>query len=101
VNEKRFPPPGNEVGYRDAAPPVAHEPEPPADSLEPARRHVIASRPDDPELALSKAATEDIARRQNARLARYEAWRRQGRPLVIGTYVVIAALYLVARFWRC
>ena len=102
MDEKRFPPPGNEVGYREAAPPVARGPEPEPTAAEPVpRRHVIASRPDEPDLALQKAATEDIARKQEERLARDEAWRRKMRPIVILFYVAFGALWVIVRLGRC
>lgn len=100
VDEKRFPPPGNEVGYREPAPPAARAPEPTA--AEPvARRHVVASRPDEPDLALQKAATEDIARKQEERLARDEAWRRKMRPIIILVYVAGAVIWTIVRLGRC
>ena len=100
MDEKRFPPPGNEVGYREAAPPVAPSPEPTAAEPVP-RRHVVASRPDEPDLAIQKAATEDIARKQEERLARDEAWRRKMRPVIILVYVAGAVIWVVVRLWRC
>ena len=100
VDEKRFPPPGNEVGYREPAPPAVREPEPTA--AEPVvRRHVVASRPDEPDVALQKAATEDIARKQEERLARAEARRRKVRPIIIIVYVAGAVIWTVVRFGRC
>ncbi len=60
-DEPRFPPPGGEepLGYRDAGAPVSEKPELPVPSgpVVPRGKLVIASRPDDPEVALAKAFT--------------------------------------------
>ena len=94
MDEKRFPPPDDEVGYREAAPPASERPEPEA---HPSARHVLASRPDDPDLALQKAAIEDTVAKQNARVAEVEAQqqrvRRVGRVLV--AVAVAGALVLL------
>ena len=60
MSEPRFPPPHGEepVGYREAGAPVSDEkPELPIPSGEPLPRgkRVVASRPDDPDIALAKA----------------------------------------------
>ena len=58
----RFPPPRGEeaIGYRDAGAPISDEkPEPPVPDgpLVPRGKRVVASRPDDPDVALAKAFT--------------------------------------------
>ena len=62
-DEPRFPPPRGEepVGYREAGAPVSDEkpelPVPSSSSFVVQRKRVVASRPDDPDVALAKAFT--------------------------------------------
>ena len=59
----RFPPPNGEepIGYRDAGAPVSDEkpelPVPSSSSVVVHRKRVVASRPDDPDVAIAKAFT--------------------------------------------
>ena len=70
-DEPRFPPPRGEepIGYREAGAPVSDEkPEPPVPSRPPLPRgpRVVASRPDDPDIALAKAYTPPRTKPQQA-----------------------------------
>ena len=98
---KYFPAPGQDAGYREAGQPAPdlapRAPEP----LE-VHAHVIATRPDDPELALQRASTEAIARKQELEIARREEQlrRERVRGIVLGiVYVVVifAVAFLFAR----
>lgn len=98
TDEKRFPQPRDEVGYREPTAPslldaVPRVPEP----ARPQPRHVIVTRPDEPELARSKAAMEDPrVHEQDARVAAREAAERR---MASGVVAVLAwvARRLVAR----
>ena len=95
MSEKRFPPPRNEAGYRDAAPPLeVDEPTAP----EAARTHVVATRPDDPDVARRKAAREDPAiREQDARVAAREAEARRATWMGL----LFAAILIALRIFAC
>ena len=93
MDEKRFPPPGNQAGYREAAPHVADDPPPPDAPI--VRHHVVASRPSDPDLAIQRAATEEIAAKQEARIAASERKQRREMTLrVLGIVALLLAIYL-------
>ena len=53
-DEPHFPPPGGQLGYREAAPSIPNDD---ACSIEGVfrKRRVIATRPDDPDVAIAKA----------------------------------------------
>jgi len=71
-DEPRFPPPRGEepIGYRDAGAPVSDEkpdlPVPSSSSFVVQRKRVVASRPDDPDIALAKAYTPPRTKPQQA-----------------------------------
>ncbi|HEX4514248.1 MAG TPA: hypothetical protein VGH87_22780 [Polyangiaceae bacterium] len=88
-DEPRFPPPHGEepVGYRDAGAPVSDDkPEPPVPSSSSAvlRRGklVVASRPDDPDVAIAKAFTPPRRKLQPT------------SPAVIAFIVIALAIYV-------
>jgi hypothetical protein len=88
-DEPRFPPPHGEepVGYRDAGAPVSDDkPEPPVPSSSSfvfrRGKLVVASRPDDPDVALAKAFTPP--RRK----------LKQASPAVIALVVIVVAIYV-------
>lgn len=62
-DEPRFPPPRGEepIGYREAVAPVSDDkpelPVPSSSSFVVQRKRVVASRPDDPDIAIAKAFT--------------------------------------------
>lgn len=89
-DEKRFPPPGNEVGYREAAPLV--EPPPQAGTCE-KKKHVLARLAEPPELARNHATIEDAAQADALRRAEVPASvRRNRRLVVVGTVIVMTAM---------
>ncbi len=95
MSEKRFPPPGNEVGYREAALPITTPHEPDAPAL-PQHRPVIASRPDDPDVALRKASIDPIQiRRQDERVARRLAAQRRAGFVMLAVFIAYIALRLL------
>jgi hypothetical protein len=92
MSEPRFPPPGGQpAGYRDAGTPVPPEegPRPPElDGPElPRGKRVVASRPDDPDVALAKAFTPPRRRRQQV--------SRAG-VLVVAIFVIVYIAFQVA-----
>ena len=94
--EPRFPPPGAEVGYREAAAPV--DAATPADDPD-SRRHVVGVRPDDPDDALRKASlSESMVRRQNEKVAARLAQQRRASVIAI---LLVAVYVVIAMFWDC
>ena len=97
MGEPRFPPPRGEepIGYRDAvAPPSDDKPEPPvpsSTSFVVQRRRVVASRPDDFDVALAKAFTPP------RRTPRQQA-SRAGVVILVFILVIWFGLQLAARF---
>lgn len=74
MNEKRFPPPGNEHGYREAAAPVVE----PVPELPVQPRRVVATLADDPDEALRKASVDqNWIRQQEVHIAARLAARRR------------------------
>jgi hypothetical protein len=86
-DEPRFPPPRGEepIGYRDAGAPVSDEkPEPPVPSRPPLPRgrRVVASRPDDFDVALAKAFTPPRTKPQ------------QASRIGIAIFVIVVVVYI-------
>jgi hypothetical protein len=92
VSEKHFPPPGNEIGYREAASPLA----PAAPEMPVVHRHVVASRPEDPEIAERNAELEGRIARQDRALAVNEARRRRAARIAGTMWLVIVVACLAA-----
>jgi hypothetical protein len=92
-DEKRFPPPGNEVGYREAAPQIVVEPT--AQEVPPAKKRVVATLANDPEVALRHASVEDVVAKQNAELAEREARIARSRRNAGIFILLLVLLYTV------
>ena len=101
TDEQRFPPPCNEVGYREAAPLVDA---PPQAVTSDKKKHVLARLAEPPEVARNHAAIEDTASADALRRAELAASvRRNQRRRVMGTFIVVtmlASAFVVTRILR-
>jgi hypothetical protein len=78
----RFPAPGNETGYREASAPTDHAaPEAPVQP-----RHIVVTRPDDPDVARAKANVDEVAEAE----ARFKLQQRERRNAIVAVVLLVA-----------